>query len=201
LDQACIFPEKLSSLSQEKNFFRWVLSPPPSVRFFHRLCAVLSRGGGRDFVLSFLPSSPPPSAAISHPLSVAVSSFFFSFFPLSSGLVTQPPRVRSTLPSRPPMAFLHPLPSRRSRFFSGAQLQLFPSPICKPSILHSSDAPHQGLPHRPSYPSMPSPPRSSHHTPPRDQHVLARKSHAPARGSHTPSACISRAAVSASSWC
>jgi hypothetical protein len=151
------------------------------VRFFHRPCAVLSGGGGRDFVFSFLPPSPPPSAAVPHPLSVAVFSFSLSFFPLSSGVVVQPSRVRSALPSRPPLAFFLPLPSRRSRFYGGAQFRFFPSPICRPSFLHSSDAPHQGLPHRPSYPSTPSLPRSSHHAPPRGLHAPARGSHAPSR--------------------
>jgi hypothetical protein len=159
------------------------------VRFLHRLCAVLSEGGGRDFVFSFLPSSPPLSAAISHPLSVVVSSFFLSFFPLSSGLVVQPPRFRSALPSRPPLAFFHPLPLCCSRFYGGAQFWFFPSPICRPSFLHSSDTPNQGLPHCPSYPSMPSPPRSSHHvvcTRLRVNLMHPHVDHALARASHTP---------------
>jgi hypothetical protein len=154
------------------------------VRFLRRLCAVLYRERGRDFAFSFLPSSPSLSAAISHPLSVAVSSFSLSFFPLSSGLVVQLPRVRSALPSWSPLAIFHPLSSHRSRFYGGAQFRFFPSPICRPSFLHSSDAPHQGLPHHPSYPLMPSLPRSCHHVPPRGLHALARESHAPAHGSH-----------------
>ena len=143
-----------------------------SVRFLHHLCAVLSGGGGRDFVLSFLPSSSLPSAAISHPPlppSIAVPSFFLSIFSLSSSVVVQLPLVHHTLPRRPPLASLYPLQSGCSRFYSGAQLWLSPSPICRPSFLHSSNAPHQGLPHHPSYSLMSSPPCGLH---------------APTRGSH-----------------
>jgi hypothetical protein len=146
-----------------------------------------TREGG-ETLLS--PSSPLPLRLVQPSLTPSPLPFLLFpslFFPLSSGLVVQPPRVHSALPSRSPLAIFHPLPSRRSRFYDGAQFRFFPSPICRPSFLHSSDAPHQGLPHRPSYPSMPSPPRSCHH--------------ASARGSHAPTACISRAAVSASSWC
>ena len=151
------------------------------MRFLHRLCAVLSGGGGRDFFLSFLPSSRPPSAAIS-PLSLSLSplpffSFFLSLFPLSSGVVVQPPLVHPSLPSRPPLASFHPLQSCRSRFYGGAQLRFFPSLIYRPSFLYSSDTPHQGFPHHPSYLSMSSLPYSSHHAPPLGQHTPTRASH------------------------
>jgi hypothetical protein len=164
-------------------FFCWVFSTS-SVRLLHRLCAVLPGGGRRASVFSFLPSSLPPSAAISHPPSVAVFSFLLSFFPLSAGLVVQSTWVCSALPSRSPLAVFHPLQSCRSRFYGGAQLWFFRSLICRPSFFHSSDAPYQGLPHHPSYPSTPSPPCSSHHAPPRGLHAPARESHAPMRGSH-----------------
>jgi hypothetical protein len=131
--------------------------------------------------------TPPPP-----PLSIAISSFFLSFFPLSSGLVVQPPWVRSTLPSRLPLAFFHPLQLRCSRFYGGAQLRFSPSPICRPSFLRNSDAHHQGLPHRPSYPLMPSSPCSSHHMLPRDLYTLVRESHVPVRACYA-SSCLPRA--------
>jgi hypothetical protein len=135
-------------------------------------------GKGGETLLS--PSSPLPLRLVQPSLTPSSLSFllFPSFFPLSSGLVVQPPKVRSTLPRRSPLAIFYPLPSCRSRFYGGAQFRFFPSPICRPSFLHSSDAPHQGLPHRPNYPLMPSLPHSCHHAPPCGLHALARGSHA-----------------------
>jgi hypothetical protein len=150
-------------------------------------------GGGRDFVLSFLPSSLPPSAAISHPPPPPLSPFFFFFlslFPLSSIVVVQPPLVHPTLPSWSPLASFHPLQSCRSQFYAGTQLQFSQSQIYRPSFLHSSDAHHQGLPHRPNYLSLSSPPCSSHHAPPCG-------SHTPMSASHTRP-CTPRAAARSS---
>ena len=155
------------------------------MRLFHRLCAALSRGGGRDFALSFLPSSFPPSTAISPSPSIAVSSFFLSLFPLSSSVPVLLPLDHLALPSRSPLALFHPLQSPRSRFYSGSQLRISPSQICRPSFLHNFDAPHQGLPHPPSYSSTSSSPYSSHHVLPRGQHAPAHGSYTHAHGAHT----------------
>jgi hypothetical protein len=106
--------------------------------------------------------------------------------------------VHPALPSRSPLASFHPLQPHRSRFYGGAQLQFSPSQICRPSFLHNFDAPHQGLPHHPSYPSMSSQPCSSHHAPPRGLHVPACGFHAPTHASHAL-LCPPRAAARSSS--
>jgi hypothetical protein len=182
----CLVVLSKSSLLSPKRRFLFLVFSTSSMRYLHRLCKVLFGGGGRDFVLSFLPSSPPPSAATSYPPFVDVSSFFLSLFPLSSGVAVQPALVHPALPSRSPLSSFHPLQPCRSRFYGGVQLRLSPSQICRLSFLHSSDAPLQGHPHRPSYPPMSSPPCSSHHAPPCGLHAHVQGSHAPARASHAP---------------
>ena len=112
---------KSSLLFFERSFlFLWYSTS--SMRLLHHLCAALSGGGGRDFVLSFLPSSLPPSVAISPPPSVVVSFFFLSLFPLCSSVTILPPLDHLALPSRPPLTSFHPLQSHHYRFYGDSQL-------------------------------------------------------------------------------
>jgi hypothetical protein len=144
------------------------------VRAFHHLCVAFFEGGGMDFVLALLSSSPPPNAVAPSLSFVTDPLLFSSLLPRSSFFDIPPPPDLLASPDRYYLVAFHPQPLRHSRFYSGSRIRFSLGLICHPSFLPSSDAScHLVL--RPSSfpPLLPSSP-SDNHAPMRGSHALPR---------------------------